>query len=123
MMHEWLSVLKCLERGPLVVKYERLCLHPVYEMRRIMDYLDAPHCKEPQQIMDYPDRVKDDPAREAFRHVQRDPVASYQRHCLKWQRDPIFTERDNRLICSFLKREMEFFGYLKDGHSEAFFIE
>ena len=70
-----------------------------------------------------PERVRDDKTSDDHREVSRNPIESYNTNCMNWKRNPMFTDEDNDRIWMALSREMVFFGYLKDGHSEALLIE
>jgi len=109
--------------GGLVFQYERLCLSPIVELQAILDHIEA-EIRVPMDLA-----VKNNSHLKTVTvgnsgvvevHTQskhfRTGIERYQNCCLKWKRDPLFTEADNMATYPVIEHILSDMGYTKEGH-------
>lgn len=122
--HWMASIQAVLNLNPMaVIRYEQLCLYPVETLTEILRCLDNPPRKVSiEEAIREEDRIKNhsvengELAMELRPQVFNDGLARYKRHCLKWQRDELFTKEHSDIIWNTCRGMMLRFGYTKDGH-------
>lgn len=106
-----------------VIQYEQLCLYPVESLNEALQCLgNPPRVMCIEDAISLHDRTKTlsvhngEIAMEIQPQVFNDGLARYQRHCLKWQRDDMFTEKHADMIWEACGETMMQYGYTKEGH-------
>ena len=120
---EWLFDVY-LPLSPLVIKYETLCLNPLSEIMKILLFLDIPIVNPIMDVVRELDATKqhERQGNETISKVFDSPEQRYMDHCLKWQRDPLFTEAHNKRVLNRLEDMMLHWGYLPNGHNLNLFV-
>lgn len=110
--------------SPLVVQYERLCLNPRYELLQIIKFLGIHIIKHIPTVIKELDATKYDAKKgnETIDIIFDSPEQRYINHCLKWQRDPLFTDAHNKRVLNRLEDIMLHWGYLPNGHNLNLFV-
>lgn len=108
----------------LLVYYERLCLYPLAEIGRILDFLEMREALPIMRVVRHFDSLKydalEEPRYERTVHGTADygtGMERYDAHCLEWQRDAMFTEDDRKWFWERLGETMIHHGYSSDGHT------
>lgn len=133
-IHGWRTSIEFFTRhNPLIIQYEELCLEPIDEARRVIDFAGLqPICEMNEAV------EKED---EDVRYILT-PVAGGMRpnrvtsparfsglnsgegrfiaHCNRWKRDSLFIEEFAERIYERLHELMALFGYTKDGYNRNF---
>lgn len=99
-----------LSRNTLIAQYERICLFPVEEVTRVMNFIGYKIKNDIQKVVENLDR-------ECF-------SSGYDRYkacCLKWKNDE-FTSGHRKFVWEELGDIMVHYGYNEQGHSPMLFI-
>lgn len=109
----------------LIVQYEKLCLFPEREIKRILEFLGEYAIRSIPEAIQKCDDIKLHPTvgNEHIPKIFASGIERYKDHCLKWQSDSIFKEEYNDRIWRVLGKFIEPYGYLKEGHSGDIFKE
>lgn len=120
---EWLFNVY-LPLSPLVIQYETLCLDPKRVMLRIIKFLDIPMVNHMSSVIEKLDATKHNAKKgnETIPIIFSSSKERYRNHCLKWQRDPLFTEAHNKRVLNRLEDIMLHWGYLFNGHNLNLFV-
>jgi len=110
-------------RAGLIIQYERLCLEPEAELRKLQEYLDVEVIRHRLEAISASDCISWIDHLENGAVEQRLYKASfssgeerYEKHCLKWLADLNFRKEDNERILDALGENMLKFGYTESGH-------
>lgn len=120
---EWLFEVY-LPLSPLVIQYEILCLNPRRVLLEIIKFLGAEIVNHMPTVIEELDSTKQHERKgnETIPKAFLSPGERYIDHCLKWQRDPLFTEAHNKRVLNRLADIMLHWGYLPDGHNLNLFM-
>lgn len=111
--------------SPLVIQYEKLCLDPVNEIVKMIEFLNVSSMvKSVSDVIKELDATKYNARKgnETISKVFDSPKHRYDDHCLKWQRDPLFTDAHNKRVLNRLEDIMLHWGYLPNGHNLNLFV-
>jgi len=110
-IEEWTRLLtEAIFYKALIIQYETLCLFPEQVLLQIIKYWSLTMSQTVQDTVEQFDS-------KVYKGIER-----YQKYCLKWQRDSLFTEEHNEKCWSALKSFMNQLGYTKDGHLDQHFF-
>lgn len=117
-LEQWENYFKTfLPLDTIVVQYERLCLFPVAELERILDFFDFKAVRDVLAVVKKADTERRSYARPEFFPVDfANGLERYEAHCLRWKEDKSLNHLHER-IWNRLGKRMEEWGYTKDGHA------
>lgn len=119
MLEEVYKVL-VLEKDVLLVQFEKLCLFPVVELTRLLNFINYRAVQPIKDSVDKYDGHYVSPIKTQWRQVPawNSGLDRYNHFCLLWQRNRRLTRDDLDSIWNVMEAEMVKFGYTRDGHSK-----
>ena len=130
--------IQLMELDPLVVQYERLCLYPEKEVKRVLEHIDVPAIRDIESVVmeisssqdkyvsgvfvgNIQDKLSEIDSSSVLHNREtpfEDGKERYEKCCLTWLKDLRSTNRQLDIAWKATRDFAIGFGYLDNGHSE-----